>query len=542
MKRLLVIVGIIFTAANAFAQSAFVHYFSAGNDTRISLTDGHYTKDGEYVIAGSRIYEAKLVNGIIVPGDQDMYIAKTNSTGNIIWERTLGGSSVDGGVAIIESVDGGIVLVGSTSSFGAGGSDMYLVKFSANGNLLFSRTYGSIGGEYATDVYETADHGFIISGRSNRYNGTSTTELLIVKADSNGNIKWSRVYGQDGALTGVNGYPSKSIAATANNGYVIAGEFRAGASPSNMYLLNIDSVGNQVWSATYGNAGDDAALSIKATPDSGFIVCGKTYLNAGSLGDIYIVKTTASGALQWSKSYGSVNNEIAFDINVLPGVGYMVAGEQANAGNGFTDAFLMKISESGNLLWSKSYGDSIADETANTLFKTNDGGLALITSSNIGSLSNGLGSLIIKTDSIGYVPCYFNPYIITTSTGGTKGSLVLYDSVGPNMTVCVSEIFNYQNKDSSICSLINLQNVKYPNPIEVFPNPASDAVLVNVGFPLHNAKVVITNTAGQQVLTLNNVSGTQVYLSLAALPDGIFTLNILDATLSFKSTRVLHIK
>ena len=134
------------------------------------------TTDGGYIIGG--------YTGSFGAGSNDFYLLRTNNTGDTLWTKTFGGTGDDGGYSVQATADGGFIVVGITSSFGAGEYDVYLIKTDTNGDTLWTKTYGDNGSEYGYSVNQTADGGYIITGVTDNY--CPTTCVLLIKTDSTG--------------------------------------------------------------------------------------------------------------------------------------------------------------------------------------------------------------------------------------------------------------------------------------------------------------------------------------------------------------------
>ena len=120
------------------------------------------------------------------PASEDFYLAKTNAAGTLLWQRTFGGSSTDRCQSAQQTKDGGYIMVGWTSSLGAGGEDVFLVKTDPSGTLEWSKPFGGVGNERGYSVQQTKDGGYIIAGVANASGGASST-LYLIKTDCDGN-------------------------------------------------------------------------------------------------------------------------------------------------------------------------------------------------------------------------------------------------------------------------------------------------------------------------------------------------------------------
>ena len=227
------------------------------------------TSDGGFIIVAS-------------PGNggSDVYLIKTDASGNEQWNKTFGGSSDDQGYSVQQTSDGGFIVAGYTRSFGAGGMYVYLIKTDASGNEMWSKTYGSSGTEMGSSVQQTSDGGFIISGRTDL---VSHDDVYMVKTDSSGNEMWSKTY-DDLKYTAL----SKSDQ-TSDGGFIITG--------FNGYvgLVRTDASGNEMWSGTFGESVEHAqqaeGRSVQQTSDGGFIITGTIWRYNGAV--LYLIKVLA---------------------------------------------------------------------------------------------------------------------------------------------------------------------------------------------------------------------------------------------------------
>ncbi len=151
-------------------------YGGSGEDVAYSI---QRTSDGGYIVAGyTTSFDA---------GGRDVYILKLDSNGNKVWERTYGGSDWDEAYSIQRTSDGGYIVAGYTTSFDAGGRDVYILKLDSNGNKVWERTYGGSNWDGAYSIQQTSDGGYIVAG------GTGSVfdfnmDVYILKLDRNGNL------------------------------------------------------------------------------------------------------------------------------------------------------------------------------------------------------------------------------------------------------------------------------------------------------------------------------------------------------------------
>lgn len=298
--------------------------FDLGSDDRafsVQQTDddANGQKNDGYIIGGWTWASGDAVNFCLV---------KTDANGNMIWSKIFKGNinKDDRGGTIIQTNDGGYIIAGYTESFGAGSYDIYLVKTDASGNLSWSRTFGGAGSDYVYDeaepsIQQTSDGGYIIVGTTSSF-GAGGTDVYLVKTDGSGNLTWSRTFGGTGAD---NGY---SVRQTTDGGYIIAGYTQSfGAGSNDVYLVKTDGSGNLSWSRTFGGAAGDNGYSVQQTTDGGYAITGGTGSFGSSFNDVYLVKTDGNGDLLWSRKYApGGGNEYGACVTQTGDGGFFISG------------------------------------------------------------------------------------------------------------------------------------------------------------------------------------------------------------------------
>jgi PKD repeat protein len=307
------------------------------------------------------------------------------------WEKTFGGSDSDWGSSVQQTTDGGYIIAGDTFSFGKGGSNVYLIKTDASGNELWSKTHGGSDDEMARDVQQTTDGGYIIAGEIFSWT-TEEDDVYLIKTDASGKELWSKTFGlgtHDSAY---------SVQEANDGGYIIVGETYTGES-YDVWLIKTDVNGNELWSKTYGGANSDGGRSVQQTTDGGYIIAGHT----GSFGaggwDIYLIKTDGNGNELWHKAFGGGGHDGGEAVQQTTDSGYIIVGSASSFGAGSYDVYLIKTDASGNELWSKTFGGSTWDY-GESVQQTTDGGYIICGFT--GSFGAGKTDVwLIKTDASG---------------------------------------------------------------------------------------------------------------------------------------------
>jgi uncharacterized delta-60 repeat protein len=319
------------------------------------------SSDGGYVVAG-------YTNSF--GGSYDFYVVKLYSSGSVAWTKTIGGSGDDQANSVVQSSDGGYIVAGYTTSFGASGADMYVVKLGSGGNVQWTKTIGGSDDDFANSVIQSSDGGYVIAGYTQSF-GAGGPDMYVVKLDSNGNVVWTKTIG------GSNGDVANSIVQSSDGGYVVAGETLSfGASGRDIYVVKLDSSGNIVWTKTIGGTNDDVANSIIQSSDGGYVIAGYTQSFGAGGWDIYVVKLDSSGNVIWSKTIGGGDADVAYSIIQSSDGGYIVIGRTQSFGAGGYDVYVVKIDSSGNVLWTKTIGGGSVDE-ARSITQSSDGGFAI---------------------------------------------------------------------------------------------------------------------------------------------------------------------
>jgi uncharacterized delta-60 repeat protein len=288
-------------------------------------------------------------------------------TADTLWTRIYGGSDEDEAFSVQQTADGGYVVAGYTWSFGAGGPDCYLVKTDPLGDTLWTRTYGGQGEDIAWSVQQTTDGGYIVAGRTNSF-GTGSSDFYFVRTNAQGDTLWTRTCGGNGDDV------ARSVHQTSDGGYVAAGYTSSfGMGDWDFYVVKTDSLGDTLWTRTYGGSGDDRACSVQETADGGYVVGGTT----GSFGagdwDFYLVKMNSDGDTLWTRTYGRSGREWANSTQQTTDAGYIMAGWTQSSGAGTEDLYLVKTNSQGDTLWTRIHGGSNSD-WANSVQQTDEGG------------------------------------------------------------------------------------------------------------------------------------------------------------------------
>lgn len=496
MKKLLLISTVILALTDASGQITFQKTFGG------SLDDYGYsvqqTSDGGYVIAGAS-YSFGVVH-------DDVYLIKTTATGDTLWTKTLGLLNYDAGFSVQQTGDGGYIIAGTTNSVGAGYDDIYLVKTDINGDTLWIRTIGRTWYDYGYSIQQTSDGGYIITGYTDSLS-SGNGDVYLIKTDAVGNSVWTKTFGGGG---GDDGW---SVRQTTDGGYIIAGSTVSfGAGGGDVYLIKTNANGDTLWTRTYGNTGDDYAFSIQQTSDGGYVIAGNTdTCSAGDCSNVYLIKTDAAGNTLWAKAYGTGYGR---SVKQTADGGYIIVGE----GYG---VYLIKTDANGNSSWSKTFGGA-GINIGSSVQQTSDGGYIIAGTTN----SFGAGMLdvyLIKTDSNGNSGCNEgNQATIASAPVTIVGSTASQLSSG-GITGNTATKTGRGGTVNTLCTAIGITDpAKGDNEITIFPNPFVTQTILHTDKFLDNATLTVVDCLGHPVTQIKNLMGQTIVFNRDNLSSGLY--------------------
>lgn len=403
----LLLFSVLFNVARLYAQIApeieWAKCYGTGwNEYGNSI---QHTIEGGYIMAGGQFNDSAFIATCLGESGMDVWIVKFDSSGNTIWQECLGAEGADMAYSVQQTPDSGFIIAGySTSNHGMvtgnhGGPDFWVAKIDKDGNLIWQKSLGGSSDDQARSIIQTADGGFAVAGYTVSTDGDVTghhgwglflTDYWIVKLDENGNLLWQKCYG---------GYlydEANSIQETSDHGFIVAGftystdgDVTDHHGTSDAWIIKLDSAGNLIWQRTIGSIHYEEANAIQQTSDYGFIVAGYSYnvnsdssLNHGH-NDFWVVKLDSLGNVLWEKLLGGSGPEEATSVLQTMEGNYAIAGNShssdgdvaVNYGNSY-DYWIVKLDFGGNLIWEKSLGGN-QHEFAYALTETSNGNLVI---------------------------------------------------------------------------------------------------------------------------------------------------------------------
>jgi hypothetical protein len=356
------------------------------------------TSEGGYIAAGyMNYYEEEATK---YHRGKDVLVIKLDESGKLQWQKVLGGSMDDEANSIQQTSDGGYIIAGTTNSFDGdvtdkkeeNGFDYWVIKLDTSGNVQWQKVFGGDSADVAKSVQQTLEGGYIVAGssRSNFRNIKSdglfqgfNDENWILKLSEKGDVQWQNVFGGKG-------YDNpESIQQTKDKGYIIAGKSNKSVITSesdyNFSVIKLNEKGVMQWQKSLGGTNDDEAYSVKQTSDGGYIVAGTTQSIDGDVSnipggsqDFWVVKLNDSGDILWQKAFGETAKDFGYSIQQTEEGGYILAG---CVGVDDIDGIILKLDENGTIEWQKRIGGTQYDQF-NSVMQTKDKGYILAGFSN----------------------------------------------------------------------------------------------------------------------------------------------------------------
>lgn len=236
-------------------------------------------------------------------------------------------------------------------------------------NLDWAKTFGKGSNDVVHQILEDADGNILVIGDTKPY-GTRYKDISVLKLGPDGNLIWGKRYGGKGEDNG------RSICSAHNGGYIIAGSSTIKSNKSFLGILKLNFQGDQVWTKTYSQFSNVKPKKIIPTSDDGYVLIGNEK-QSRNLNTAVVLKFTSSGNILWSKKYGNTKSDQINDVLELPNGGYVLCGKKMTFGTARFNFWILKLDANGNQLLEKTYG-GMNDQEATAMMRMRDGNLLIV--------------------------------------------------------------------------------------------------------------------------------------------------------------------
>lgn len=310
------------------------------------------------------------------------------------FQKVYGGTGNERAHSIQVTSDGGYIVAGETTSYGAGGKDIFVMKMDVNGVEQWTKTYGGSSSDdgHSITIKQTSDLGYIMCGHTESFGAGSFYDSYILKLDNLGNIQWEK------RITGSSYDSFRDVIELASGDFLLTGTAISFASGSgDAHVVKISSTGNLIWIKNLGTPAREHFHSVLELPGGNCIMSGVTNVSGGRI-NAFSIKINENGIPLWGKEYSVGSVENAFSEVILLSDGNLLSVGWSKP-SGY-DILLMKLDTNGNIIWSKTYGGGGDDIGVNVKERSNG---ELIISAYTESYGNGNELLLINTDANGNV-------------------------------------------------------------------------------------------------------------------------------------------
>jgi uncharacterized delta-60 repeat protein len=441
-KRIKTISILIFISLNLIAQPPDTLWTKTfGGPDWEAAYSVQQTTDGGFIVAGQ--------TNSYGTGGNDMYLIKTDDMGDILWTRTYGSPGSENAYSVQQTLDGGYILAGKTTAVNGGSPDVYLVKTNDSGDTLWTRTYGGEDDDDANSVIQTDDGYYITVGNTRSY-GQGNSDFYFVETSPAADTVWDDTFG---------GYANDygQVVQETDDGYIMAGSTsNFGAGNFDAWLVRIDYEYEIFWHKTFGGAASDRAYDVQVTSDGGFIGAGYTESFGPGDKSYFLFKANANGDSLWARTYGGEDRDECKSVKQTPDGGYIMAGSTKSFGAGNYDWYIVRTDPNGDTLWTKTLGGTAADECSSVQL-TNDGGYIIAGSTRSFGAGNSDIWLIKLAPDLVKIEKHENtariPQLLIFPNPLTNQTCIKYTLVENSMVyLCIIDLYGKEEK--VLCNLI----------------------------------------------------------------------------------------
>ncbi len=464
------------------------------------------------------------------------------SHAQVTWQRTYGGFGIDEGHAIRQTSDQGFIVVGSTGSFGHGSSDVYVLKLDSNGEREWSRAIGGPSIDQGWAVQQLPDDGFVVAGFTLN-GGAGGYDGLLLRLDPQGMVVWEKTYGGTE-------WDFLYDVTVLSDGFALTGSTTVDGNLQ-AWLVKVDQNGAVQWERTLGGDGQDEARSIRLTSAGDLIIAGTMAI--GGLSDVFVSLWTAGGDEIWTTVIGSPDIEHAFSVVETSDHGFAIGGYKESIDTGMRAMFLAKVDELGSPVWTNQIDGGSGEWEGRSIRVNHGGGLVLagITSS---YGAGGFDFYMAQTDDLGYWisgPNYGTPgeeqcWSMDLTDDGGYVLVGTTTGIGPG----AAAVLVVKNAGDVISGpfIMDFDPLEVPDRtaergLRVAPNPVAVGATVQLwGALREDGHVTMIASDGRVTASFELNAGNRT-VQLPAVRPGLYTLKLVTANgRSLVSTLVVQAK
>lgn len=505
---------LLFVFSNdTIAQTSFKKKYT-GNGSFNDANKIIETNDGGFFIAGS-------TNGIS-GGGLDILLIKLDVYGDTLWTKIIGGAASENPTDAEQTFDNGYIIAGRTASYGAGNDDVFLIKLDTAGNISWAKTYGDVGKDAGLAVIQTPDSGYIVTGYF-EYPASTNVDGCVLKVDNTGEVIWAKIIGDS--------FHEElfSVLKTSNNNYLISGGQQISTTSSHLVILCINDAGDTLWTQLYDLAGFSFMTNSIEISNNSFLITGSTTQSPSFYNDFCAFNIDSLGNELWTKIYNLQNDDFSISVNKTTAGNFILSGFTAAAQTHVYDMAYLIMDPAGSVLNTRFIPNPNFEITNSSTFTTN-ANLAIVGTEL--DFSSGNQSIIFhKTDSLLNPACsYMDTIISPVNISPVELNTMFSISNGLNdsaFTPNVANIFSY----STICpATINVNDVT-DNQFSVYPNPFDDSF--DIIFPsAGNREIIVYDVTGKELISAKSeLLNTRI--SLQSFASGVYFLAIKSGNDSF---------
>ncbi len=517
-----------------------------GSGSDVTYSPIKQTSDGGYILSGYSNSDDGDVSGN--HGGLDYWIVKLNDTGNIEWQKSLGGSADDESFSIQQTTDGGYITAGYSESDDGdvsgnhGSDDMWIVKLNSSGNIEWQKSLGGSGDEIAFSIKQTLDGGYVVAGgdRSNDgdvSNNRGDLDFWIVKLNNEGTLQWQKSFG--GSFFD----EAYSIDQTSDGGYIVTGETSSSDGDvkglhggTDEWIIRLDADGNMQWQKCLGGSDYDIGSSVKQTNDGGYIAAGTSDSHDGDVsgvhgeaGDCWIVRLNSTGDLQWQLCLGGSNSEDAWSIDKTSDGGYIVGGSSSSSDGDISNNY------GGDDYWVvKLKPDNILPITMLALTGKAQGKQNILNWTTATEQNN--TGFEVQRSSDGYSFSKVG-FVNTKAVNGSSNLKLSYDfsDIGFAASANYYRLKQIDKDDKfTLSNIVLLRDGNAPaiGDVSIYPNPAKNIVTVKIALAnSDNIKLAVTDMSGKTIFTKSVLAGngeTIVQVDASRLSPGSYFIKVIS--------------